>query len=376
LARRRRGSGNLAGVHRILYLRGEGALEEGTIEALPALLADRKTRVWVDIQGPPEEDEVALLREVFRFHPLALEDCFEARDHPKVDEYADHLYIITHGLTAESSAESAEVVELDAFVSERYLVTFHSAPSRSVAAVIDVVARTGLPLRRGPLAVLHAVLDRQADGMEDVLDHIADEVTEIEAAIFTRPADDRLASLLAIKRNILHLRRWMAKQREVVLRLGRREFPLVGEVEGLLFRDLHDHLVRYTDALDSFREMLASIQEAHLSVVSNRLNEVMKFLTMFTALLMPLTVITGIYGMNFEHMPELKWLYGYPVILGAMAVTAGVVVYIFVRRGWLRPGRRPRPRQTAAPRSKRVTVGTAARASAPAVESRPTGSRP
>jgi magnesium transporter len=220
------------------------------------------------------------------------------------------------------------------------------------------------------------VLDRQADGMEDVLDHIADEVTEIEAAIFTRPADDRLASLLAIKRNILHLRRWMAKQREVVLRLGRREFPLVGEVEGLLFRDLHDHLVRYTDALDSFREMLASIQEAHLSVVSNRLNEVMKFLTMFTALLMPLTVITGIYGMNFEHMPELKWLYGYPVILGAMAVTAGVVVYIFVRRGWLRPGRRPRPRQTAAPRSKRVTVGTAARASAPAVESRPTGSRP
>jgi len=185
-----------------------------------------------------------------------------------------------------------------------------------------------------------------------------------------------------VKRNILQLRRWMAKQREVVLRLGRREFPQVGEVEGLLFRDLYDHLVRYTDGLDSFREMLASIQEAHLAVVSNRLNEVMKFLTMFTTVLMPLTVITGVYGMNFDHMPELRWRHGYPAVVVAMAITAVAILLYFRRRGWLGDGvdrrrraRRQRERGGApAPPLKRAATSAAAGAT-PTVKSTPSRGR-
>jgi len=232
------------------------------------------------------------------------------------------------------------------------------------------------------MAVLHGLLDRQADGMEEVLDQIAGRVNEIEAAVFERPQNDQLMSVLAVKRNILQLRRWMAKQREVVLRLGRREFPQVGEVEGLLFRDLYDHLVRYTDGLDSFREMLASIQEAHLAVVSNRLNEVMKFLTMFTTVLMPLTVITGVYGMNFDHMPELRWRHGYPAVVVAMAITAVAILLYFRRRGWLGDGvdrrrraRRQRERGGAlAPPLKRAATSAAAGAT-PTVRSTPSRGR-
>jgi hypothetical protein len=131
----------------------------------------------------------------------------------------------------------------------------------------------------------------------------------------------------------------MSKQREVVLRLGRQEFKLVTPQEAMLFRDVHDHLTRINDLLENFREMLTSIQEAYLSVTSNRLNEIMKFLTLFTAVLMPLTVITGIYGMNFEHMPELRERLGYPAVLAIMGVVSGSVLVYFWRRGWL--GRPP-----------------------------------
>jgi len=312
---------------------------DAPLDRLPALLAEPGTFVWVDLMDPSGEAEVSIARDVFKFHQLAIEDCFGLRAHPKIDEYEGYLYVITHGLLATSNAEDAEAVELDAFVGPNYIVTHHALPSRSVAAVTEMVLKSGLPLRRGPMAVLHALLDRQVDGFEAQLDNIEERITQLEDAVFSRPSTSHIASLLAVKRNILSLRRWMSKQREVVLRLGRQEFRLVTPHDAMLFRDVHDHLVRINDLLENFREMLTSIQEAYLAVTSNRLNETMKFLTLFTAVLMPLTVITGIYGMNFEHMPELRERFGYPLVLGAMVVVSGSVLLYFWRRGWL--GRPP-----------------------------------
>jgi magnesium transporter len=314
-------------------------LADVPLDRLPALLTEKGTHVWVDLTEPCGEVERSIVRDVFKFHQLAIEDCFESREHPKIDEYDSYVYLITHGLHATSTAESAEVVELDAFVGANYLVTHHIRSSRSVAAVTEMVLKSGLPLRRSPMVVLHALLDRQVDGFEEQLDGVEERITQLEDAVFARPSNSHIASLLAVKRNILKLRRWMSKQREVVLRLGRQEFKLVKPQEAMLFRDVHDHLVRINDLLENFREMLTSIQEAYLSVTSNRLNEIMKFLTLFTAVLMPLTVITGIYGMNFEHMPELRERLGYPAVLGAMALVSGSVLIYFWRRGWL--GRPP-----------------------------------
>jgi magnesium transporter len=314
-------------------------IAEAPLPQLPALLAEKGTFVWVDMIEPCGDVEVSIARDIFKFHQLAIEDCFESRAHPKIDEYEGYLYLITHGLLATSNAEDAEVVELDAFVGANYIVTHHSLSSRSVAAVTEMVLKSGLPLRRGPMGVLHALLDRQVDGFEAQLDSVEERITQLEDAVFARPSTSHIASLLAVKRNILGLRRWMSKQREVVLRLGRQEFKLVTTHDAMLFRDVHDHLVRINDLLENFREMLTSIQEAYLSVTSNRLNEIMKFLTLFTAVLMPLTVITGVYGMNFEHMPELRERFGYPLVLGAMGLVSGSVLLYFWRRGWL--GRPP-----------------------------------
>ena len=328
---------------RILAVRtkhNDELIVDAPVERLAPLLAERGTRVWVDLGHPVGETDMAIVRDVFKFHALAIEDCFEERTHPKIEEYDGYLYIITHGLTAGATADSSEIVELDAFLGENYLVTHHSAPSRSVTTVLGFIERTGLPLRHSVTAVLHAILDRQADGLEAALDNIESRIDALEDAVFASPRNTHVASVLSVKRNILGLRRWTARQREVLLRLGRREFELIPAGDALLFRDVHDHLVRVNDLLEGFRDMLTSIQEAYLSAVSNRTNEIMKFLTLFTSTMMPLTVITGIYGMNFEHMPELKWWFGYPSVLIAMAVMATSILVYFRHRHWL--GRPPK----------------------------------
>ena len=320
----------------IIATRGADELVvDAPLERLPALLAEPQTNVWVSLSPPTAPEDIAVLRDVFKFHALTIEDCFETRTHPKIEEFEGYLYLITHGLSAGSTAEDIQPVELDAFVGRRYIVTHVSQPSRSIAAVMDAVLKAGLPLRRGPVAVLHAIVDRQVEGLEVVLDDVEKRIEGLEEAVFERPTAMRLTSLLALKRSILQLRRWMSKQRDVLLRLGRREFALIAEGDAMLFRDVYDHLVRINDLLENFREMLTSIQEAHLSVTSNRLNEIMKFLTIFTAVLMPPTLIAGIYGMNFQHMPELAQAWGYPVALGLMAAVAGAVLLYFKRRGWL-----------------------------------------
>ena len=315
-------------------------VREASFDELPLLLARPDARVWVDLTPPIGDVETAIVRDVFKFHPLAIEDCFARRAHPKIDEYDRYLYLITHGLSPSATAESAEPVELDAFLGANFLITHHAVPSRSVSAVIEQVTRTGIPLNQGVTSVLHAILDRQIDGLESVLDHIETRIEGLENQVFARPRNALVASLLSIKRNILELRRWTAKQREVLLRLGRREFALISAEDAMLFRDVHDHLVRINDLLEGFRDMLTSIQEAYLSAVSNRTNDIMRFLTLFSTIMMPLTVLTGIFGMNFEHMPELRSRYGYPLVLVAMLVIVGSMLLYFRHRGWL--GRPPR----------------------------------
>jgi magnesium transporter len=323
-------------MYRIFATRGPAELVvDAPLSRLPELLDEQGTFVWVSLSQPRAPEDETILRDIFRFHPLAIEDCFETRTHPKVEEFEGYLYVLTHGMSAASTAENVDAVELDAFVGARFLVTHHSQASRSVAAVVETVLKSGLPLRRGPSSVLHALLDRQVEGLEEVLDDVEERIASLEDAVFERPANTRIASVLTLKRSILKLRRWMSKQRDVLLRLGRREFALIDQGDGMMFRDVYDHLVRINDLLENFREMLTSIQEAHLAVTSNRLNEIMKFLTLYTAVLMPLTVIAGIYGMNFQHMPELAWPWGYPVALGLMVAVAGGVLLYFRRRGWL-----------------------------------------
>ena len=319
----------------IFAARGDEPGKQVSIPELPGLLDDPQVQVWVDLAGPMDEEAQAIVRDVFKFHPMAIEDCFGAREHPKAEPFDGYVYIITHGLAEGSSAEEHETVELDAFVGKRFLVTYHAKPSRSVGAVEELVKRGADLVRRGPVTTLHAILEQQVQRIEPVLDSIDQHIAELEERVITRPRSPDLATLMALRRNILHLRRWLTKQRDVVMRMARNEFNLGTPQEAMLFRDVYDSLQRFTDLLENYRELTTSVQEAYLTMTNNRLNETMKYLTMFTVVLMPLTVITGIYGMNFEHMPELKSHLGYPLALGSMAATAAAVLWFFKRKGWM-----------------------------------------
>jgi len=321
---------------RILATRGQEQLTDATVEALPALLDDPEARVWVDLSGPMDDASQTIVREIFRFHPLAIEDCFEERGRPKLETYGSYLYCITHGIRLTGDDDQHDVIELDAFLGQHYLVTYHAQDSRSVAAMIDTVARTGEPLRRGPAGLLQAIMDRQVDGIEPLLDAFGERLEGLEESVLGRPRSDDLTKLVAVRRNIVRLRRWLGLQRDLVLRLARQEFALVPPPDALLFRDTHDHLAHFAEYLETYRELANSIQEAYLSMVNNRLSEIMRFLTLFSAVLMPLSLISGIYGMNFVHIPGLQSRFGFPLALAGMAVTAGLVLLFFRRKGWLK----------------------------------------
>jgi magnesium transporter len=333
----------LAPALRITAIRGHEYLADVPVDEVPALLADPEVRLWIDSCGADNFEAERLARQVFRFHPVTVDDCFQVREHPKLEVFEDYLFVITHGMAAGSTAVDASTVELDAFVGARFLFTYHEHASRAVAATRDLVERNhGAPLRRGPAALLHAILDRQVDNMEPLLDDIEERIDGLEDRVLVKTRDTDISAVLALKRTTLQQRRWMVKQREVMLRLSRNEVALIPLPDAVLFRDIYDHFSRMTDTLDNAREMLSSLHETYLSITNLRLGEVMKTLTIFTAVLMPMTVITGIYGMNFEHMPELKQSWAYPVTLGLMVVVAGGVLGFFRRKGWIGGGHKER----------------------------------
>jgi len=333
----------------ILVWQGEGPLREATAAEIPALLQDPGATVWIDIgPGDPAEAE-RVLRDVLGLHPLAVEDCLSPKEHPKIDDYGDYLFIITHGVRPDGGDQLFRSLELDAVLGPRHLVTHHSLESRSVADTRASVRRAGYPLRRGPAAVLHEILDRQIDRYLPVLEEVERRLDRIEDALFERPSQVLLEEILELKRGTLGLRRSLVKQRDVLHRLGRREFALVPDADAWMFRDVEDHLIRAADLLESYREILGDSVEIYLSVTSNRLNQVVKVLTIFSSIILPLSLVAGIYGMNFKHMPETEWPFGYPFALGIMGLIAAVLLFFFWRRGWLSDRSRPRGVGSAAP---------------------------
>ncbi|MEK7283564.1 MAG: magnesium/cobalt transporter CorA [Acidobacteriota bacterium] len=317
----------------------EGKLEEAvTKDRLAALLKSHGTTVWVDLSGPIGE-ESGLLTSAFHVHPLAIEDCETRRHHPKIDDYGSHLFILSHGVHPESSAREFKSRQLSAFVGPNYLVTCHREPSRSVQATLESVRRNPRLMAEGPGMILYRVLDFQVDLYLPLMEIFQKRIDEIEKECFAAPTSAILQGVFDLRKALVRLRRFSGHQREILLRLSRREFPLIDERSAVYLRDVYDHLVRITDLADSYRELVAGALEAHLSIVSNRTNEIMRVLTVITTLFIPLTFIAGIYGMNFD-MPEFHWKHGYLFAYALMAVVGAGMYFVFRRRGiFRRPGR-------------------------------------
>jgi magnesium transporter len=321
---------------RAFVLDGDKVVESSDFAVVTRAHEDEKP-YWLDL-GDETPEATRFLREVLAVHPLVIEDIWADRQLPKVEDFDDYLYILVHGTKRGSNATGIDTLELDVLLGAFWVVTHHN-DSRSVAAVTEELRRSPRLLKKGPAWVVHTLLDHLVDHYLPLLDGMDDELDKLEVDVLTKagtPSGGGLMKrLLALKRAIQRLRRISIHQRDILLRLSRREFDEIPNEAVPFFRDVYDHFARVTELADSHRDLAAAVMEAYLSVQSNRMNEVMKRLTLISTIMLPLTFIAGVYGMNFQFMPELSWHLGYPFALALMAAVAiGAIVWFRTRR-WM-----------------------------------------
>jgi magnesium transporter len=301
----------------------------------PAWLAEgASVRFWVDIVQPTEA-ESRLLSDTFGFHPLSIEDAMSSVQYPKVEQYDGYLYAVLHGIDFSARQHRFATRDVDFFLGPNYLVTIHDGESRSIKHVAELCVRRERLLADGPVALMHRIIDAMVDNYRPEIDALEGRITQLEEQAFVG-RDSIVKALLQLKRDLSSVRRVVVPQRDVVSRLARREFAAISEEMTYRFRDVYDHLVRIADEAVIFQDRVNGILEAHLSAVSNRLNEIMKVLTVMSTIFLPLTVLTGMWGMNIAlpHLPggdgaQFWWLGG------MMAVIVGGMLVYFTRKRWL-----------------------------------------
>ena len=254
--------------------------------------------LWVDVVQPTPEEGQQLLAETFHFHPLSVEDALSEIHHPKVEPYDRYLYVILHGIDFQAIEHQFATLDVDFFLAENYLVTVHDGRSRSIQMVKDLCVHHAHILEEGPVALMHRIVDSMVDNYAPELAEIEEQMDELEDQAILGTGDNLMRPILAIKRDLASLRRVVIPQRDVVGRLARREFPQISNEMAYRFRDVYDHLVRYADEAVMFQDRVTGILEGYLSAISNRLNQVMKVLTVVSTIVLPMTVLTGLWGMN------------------------------------------------------------------------------
>jgi len=313
---------------------------DGHIEQPPEFNAERLNEHpeafhWIDLEDPNVK-EATILEDPFHFHPLAIEDCLEDLNYPKVDDYDTYILIVVHAVEFDEKSGEFMTRELDMFVGPNYLVTHHEGPLKPITTAQELCVRGyNLALPRGVDFLTHQILDQLFENYVPNLNLLEERIETIQSDVFEAIPTDILEEIFDLKRDVNQLRRICAPERELVHRLSRGEFTVIGPKASVYFRDIYDNLYRVVDATYQYHDMIQGLLDAHLSVVSNRLNETMKRLAAMGAVFAAVTVIAGIYGMNFEHMPELKWRYGYPLALGLMVLASGALLYYFRRKEWI-----------------------------------------
>lgn len=318
----------------LVYLASPGNLKKVVVPPGQAPALPESGTVWVDFESPSEE-ESRLLADVFGFHPLAVEDTLAQIHHPKIDDYKDYLFLMMHEVERGPVDGRLETAGLDIFLVPRVLVTHHDRPLFSVRVLMSALEKNPALLERTPDFLLHVLLDHLVDSYLPALDLIEERIEAVEDAVLRRPSPEVVDEILTLKRELAGLRRFSVLQREVLRALSSGEFPLIQRNLLMYYRDVYDHLVRISDLTESYRDLLSSVLDAHLTAISNRLNEVMKVLTIIATIMMPLTLITSIYGMNFPHMPLLDAPAGFWVVMGMMGVLTLAMLAAFRRAGWI-----------------------------------------
>ncbi|UCG15633.1 MAG: magnesium/cobalt transporter CorA [Phycisphaerales bacterium] len=320
-------------------------LEEHDVAVVTELknVLEENTVCWVDVQGLGDEKVLREFADLFSIHPLALEDVVNVPQRPKIERFEEHTLCITR--MALLREEGIEPEQVSVFVGPNYVLTFQERSGDVFDPIRNRVRQKGpILLSSGPSYLAYALLDAVIDGYYPILERFGEKLEALEDEIVANPQPTILQEIHHAKRDLLALRRAIWPQREAINALIRDENPLITDRVRVYLRDCYDHCVQIMDGIETYRELAGGLMDVYLSSVGNRQNEVMKVLTIMASIFIPLTFMAGIYGMNFENMPELHSRWGYPFLLAAMvAVAVGMIVY-FHRRGWLgsRPPQRPK----------------------------------
>ena len=290
--------------------------------------------VWVGLQEPSAEEFDSVARE-FDLHELAVEDAIHAHQRPKLEVYGESLFIVMKTARYDDEREEVDFGEILLFIGEGFIVSVRHGAASALADVRKEVERRRDQMRWGTGAVLHAIVDRVVDDYAPVIDGLDDDIHEVETAVFSPTRDNPAERIYKLSREVIEFHRAAAPLIEPLHRLAAGQSRFVHDDMRSYFRDVYDHLMRVVDAIHGQRELLASVLQANLTQVSVRQNDDMRRISAWVAIIAVPTMIAGIYGMNFEHMPELAWMYGYPAVLGVIAVACTSLYLYFRRAGWL-----------------------------------------
>jgi len=327
--------------YKAYYLGPGGDLRHGlSEEELRTAFQSKEGLLWVDICGVTEEDGEFMVRN-FGFHHLSIEDCVSPLIHPpKIDDFGSHLFIRVQGINHKLESDIVETAELCIFLGANFVVSAHNDPLYSVESIIRIVEDDGRPMKRGADFLTYVLVDTLVDNVMPTIDKMNDVADDIEEEVIRSPRQSTLEAIMKLKRSIIRIHRVMAPQREVLNRMSRREFPVIREESLMFYRDIYDHIVRIEDLGQSLRDRADNALATHLSSVANRQNESMRILAFIATIFFPLGLVAGIYGMNFEYMPELGWHWGYFSIIGFMGAVIITTLSWFWARRWIEWSRR------------------------------------
>lgn len=325
---------------RTLYRAADGTFHiDIPLTALPDALRQPEGLVWVTIADEPDKVVEPLLREIFGFHPLAIDDALNETHLPKVDDWGDYLYLVLRALEFSAEKLEIETPELDIFIGKHYLVTYQQKPMAAVQDIWETCQRDERYLRSGPDHLLYRLIDELVTSYIVVLEQIDDLVDDLEDDIFVRPNGNVLTRLFPLKRVVISLRRTLGPQREMLNKLARDEYTVIDERERIFFRDIYDHLMRLHEISEGQRDLVGGALDTYLSAVNNRMNDIMKTLTIITTFFMPLTFLTGFFGMNFFQavipLPGWTGRLAFSLTLMIMFLSPVFMYWWMRRRDWM-----------------------------------------
>ncbi|GAL91942.1 magnesium/cobalt transporter CorA [Microcystis aeruginosa] len=294
---------------------------------------------WMDIQGLGSETVLKQVGEIFNLHPLLLEDVVNVPQRPKLEDYNNQLLVISQMVRLKEDESGFDTEQVSFVLGKRYLLSFQEEELQDCFEIVRdrIRASQGRVRKSGADYLTYLLLDTIIDGYFPVVEHYEDRIEALEDAIISNPDRDTMQEIYDVRRELLALRRLIWPMRNVLHLLMRDHHGIVSDEVQIYFRDSYDHVIQILEIIEAYRELAASLMDVYMSTMGNKLNEIMKFLTVISTIFIPLTFIVGVYGMNFENMPELKGEWSYFLVWLVMLAVAGGLIFYFWRKGWFKP---------------------------------------